>query len=230
MKKVISLKNASVSYSSGLAMFKPKSINHVLKGITFDICEGDSVGVIGRNGVGKSTLLNLLNGIIRPNSGEVINYGYTTTLLSLNISYDLNVSGYHNAIISGMLLGKTKKEMIALMPAIIEYSELEGFINQPIKNYSTGMKQRLGFAVAIHIKSDVLLIDEILGVGDARFMQKSKNTMKNKILSGDTVVLVSHQAQTIKALCNKAVWIEDGVVREIGDADKVIDEYERFMS
>ncbi|MZI96154.1 ATP-binding cassette domain-containing protein [Vibrio sp. CAIM 722] len=229
MRKLISIIDASVSYRSGLPLFKPKSLNHVLKGISFDIYEGDSIGIIGRNGVGKSTLLSLLNGIIKPNSGSVINYGYSTTLLSLNVSYDINVSGYHNAILSGMMLGINKSEMIRLMPSIISYSELGEFINQPIKNYSTGMKQRLGFAVAININSDILLIDEILGVGDARFMEKSKETMRKKLTSGDTVVLVSHHSQTIKSLCNKAIWIEDGKINRSGDAKEVIEEYEKFI-
>ncbi|GAL37530.1 Teichoic acid export ATP-binding protein TagH [Vibrio maritimus] len=229
-KPVITLENIAVTYKSGIPLFKQTSVHTALKEISFELHEGDSLGIIGRNGVGKSTLLNLLNGIIKPDKGRIVNHGYRTALLSLSVGYDNNVSGYNNAIMSGMLLGRSKKEMIALMPEIIEFSELGDFIYQPVKNYSTGMKQRLGFSVATQIETDVLLIDEILGVGDARFKKKSTEVMKKKILSGDTVVLVSHNAGTIKELCNKAVWIEKGVVKASGEPGKVVSEYEKYIT
>lgn len=227
---VISLENVSVIYKSGLPIFHKRSSHVALKDISFELNHGDSLGIIGRNGVGKSTLLKLLNGIIKPDKGRVINHGYNTALLTLSVGYDNNVSGRNNAILSGMLMGRTKEEMIACMPAIIEFSELHEFIDQPVKNYSTGMRQRLGFAVATQVKTDVLLIDEILAVGDARFKKKSSEVMHKKVLSGDTVVLVSHSAQTITSLCNKAVWIENGEVREQGDPDKVIKIYENYIT
>jgi lipopolysaccharide transport system ATP-binding protein len=229
-KPVITLENVAVTYKSGIPLFKQTNIHSALKDISFELHEGDSLGIIGRNGVGKSTLLNLLNGIIKPDKGKIINHGYRTALLSLSVGYDNNVSGYHNAIMSGMLLGRSKKEMLSLMPEIIEFSELGDFIYQPVKNYSTGMKQRLGFSVATNIDTDVLLIDEILGVGDARFKKKSTSVMKKKILSGDTVVLVSHNAGTIKELCNKAVWIEQGIVKAYGEPGKVVSEYEEYIT
>ncbi|EDL53900.1 predicted ABC-type polysaccharide/polyol phosphate export system, ATP-binding protein [Vibrio mediterranei AK1] len=229
-KPVITLENIAVTYKSGIPLFKQTNVHTALKDISFELHEGDSLGIIGRNGVGKSTLLNLLNGIIKPDKGRMINHGYRTALLSLSVGYDNNVSGYNNAIMSGMLLGRSRKEMISLMPEIIEFSELGNFIYQPVKNYSTGMKQRLGFSVATQIDTDVLLIDEILGVGDARFKKKSTEVMKKKILSGDTVVLVSHSAATIKKLCNKAVWIEKGVVKASGDPVKVVSEYEKYIT
>ncbi|MBY6198494.1 ABC transporter ATP-binding protein [Vibrio hangzhouensis] len=229
-KPVITLSNIEVTYKTGIPLFRKSNVHTALRDISFELHEGDSLGIIGRNGVGKSTLLNLLNGIIKPNNGTIINHGYRTALLSLSVGYDNNVSGYHNAIMSGMLMGRTQKEMIALMPEIIEFSELGDFIYQPVKNYSTGMKQRLGFSVATKIDTDVLLIDEILGVGDARFKKKSTEVMKKKILSGDTVVLVSHSAATIKELCNKAVWIENGVVKASGKPDVVVSEYEDYIT
>ncbi len=227
---VLTLENVGVTYKSGLPIFRQRSVHEALKDISFELNHGDSLGIIGRNGVGKSTLLRILNGIIKPDKGKIINHGYNTALLSLTVGYDNNVSGRNNAILSGMLMGKTKEEMIASMPDIIEFSELEEFIDHPVKNYSTGMKQRLGFAVATQVKTDVLLIDEILAVGDARFKKKSEAVMRKKILSGDTVVLVSHNAKTITSLCNKAVWIENGVVREQGDPDKVIKVYEEYIT
>ncbi len=227
---VITLKNVSVIYKSGLPIFRQRSVHEALKDISFELNHGDSLGVIGRNGVGKSTLLRLLNGIIKPDKGEMINHGYQTALLSLTVGYDNNVSGRNNAILSGMLMGKTKEEMIEQMPDIIAFSELEEFIDHPVKNYSTGMKQRLGFAVATQVKTDVLLIDEILSVGDARFKIKSEAVMHDKILSGDTVVLVSHNPKTITKLCNKAVWIEHGLIRKQGDPSDVIKAYEEFVT
>jgi lipopolysaccharide transport system ATP-binding protein len=222
---VLSLKKVNVTYKSGIPIFKQTAEHTALKDISFDLHHGDSLGIIGRNGVGKSTLLNVLNGVIKPDSGTFTNYGYNTALLSLAIGYDQNVSGRNNAILSGMLMGREHWEMEERMEHIIEFSELGEFIDKPVKNYSTGMKQRLGFAVAMQVKTDVLLIDEILAVGDARFKKKSEKVMHEKILSGDTVVLVSHSPKTIIKLCNKAVWIEEGVVMEYGEPKDVIKHY-----
>lgn len=230
MEKVLSLKNVGVVYRSGLPIFRRRNVHEALKDISFDLFHGESLGIIGRNGVGKSTLLRVLNGIIKPDRGEFVNYGFDTALLSLTVGFDQNVSGRHNAIISGMLMGRSRREMVELLPAIIEFAELEEFIDQPVKNYSTGMKQRLGFAVACQVKTDVLLIDEILSVGDARFKRKSEAVMRDKLVSGDTIVLVSHSAETIRQLCSKAVWIEQGVVQAAGDPGEVIREYQAAMA
>ena len=227
---VITLENVGVTYKSGLPIFKQRSIHRALRDISFEINRGDSMGIIGRNGAGKSTLLRILNGIMRPDTGSIINHGFNTTLLSLKVGYDQNVSGRNNAILSGMLMGRSQQDMLSAMPEIIEFSELGSFIDQPVKNYSSGMKQKLGFAVATQVKTDVLLIDEILAVGDARFKKKSKAVMRKKILSGDTVVLVSHNAKDIAELCNKVVWIENGIVQQVGDPLDVVNAYERHIT
>jgi lipopolysaccharide transport system ATP-binding protein len=227
---VITLENVGVTYKSGLPIFKQRSIHHALRDISFEINRGDSMGIIGRNGAGKSTLLRILNGIMMPDTGSIINHGFNTTLLSLKVGYDQNVSGRDNAILSGMLMGRSHQDMLSAMPEIIEFSELGLFIDQPVKNYSSGMKQKLGFAVATQVQTDVLLIDEILAVGDARFKKKSKAVMRKKILSGDTVVLVSHNAKDIAELCNKVVWIENGIVQQTGDPLDVVNAYERHIT
>jgi lipopolysaccharide transport system ATP-binding protein len=226
---LLTLKNIGVTYKSGLPIFKQRTVHQALKDISFELYHGDSLGVIGRNGVGKSTLLKVLNSTIKADSGTFINHGYTTALLTLNAGFDGNVSGRNNAILNGMLLGLSKKEITEKLPEIIEFSELDKFIDEPVKNYSSGMKQRLGFAIATHVKSDILLIDEILSVGDVVFKEKSKKVMEEKLLSGDTVVLVSHSAGTIKSLCNKTVWIENGVVQKFGDTIEVLKEYNAYL-
>ncbi|WP_299586446.1 ABC transporter ATP-binding protein [uncultured Microbulbifer sp.] len=225
-KSAISLKNVRVTYRSGIPFTRATSVYSPLKDISFELYEGDSLGVLGRNGAGKSTLLRLLNGIIKPDDGKVINHGHRTALLSLTVGYDQNLSGRQNAVISGMMMGLKKHFIVSKLDDINEFAELREFFDQPVKNYSTGMKQRLGMAVAIHLKSDVLLIDEILAVGDSRFRRKSEAVMREKITSGDTVVLVSHSTETVKRLCNKAIWIENGVVAQYGDSKDVVACYE----
>ena len=229
-KTVISLKDVRVTYRSGIPFTRTTTSHTPLNGVSFDLSEGDSLGVIGRNGAGKSTLLRLLNGIITPDGGEIVNYGYHTTLLSLTVGYDQNLTGRQNAVISGMMLGLEKKHIVSKLDEIKEFSELGDFFDQPIKNYSSGMKQRLGFGVAIHLQTDILLIDEILAVGDTKFRRKSEAIMTEKIQSGDTVVLVSHSATTVKRLCNKAVWINNGKVAKFGESTEVVDEYEKSQS
>ncbi|WP_444921875.1 ABC transporter ATP-binding protein [Microbulbifer sp. CnH-101-G] len=225
-KAAISLKNVRVTYRSGIPFTRATSVYSPLKDISFELYEGDSLGVLGRNGAGKSTLLRLLNGIIKPDGGKVTNHGHRTALLSLTVGYDQNLSGRQNAVISGMMMGLEKAYIVSKLDEINEFAELREFFDQPVKNYSTGMKQRLGMAVAIHLKTDVLLIDEILAVGDSKFRKKSEAVMREKITSGDTVVLVSHSAETVKRLCNKAVWIENGVVAQYGDSKDVVTCYE----
>ncbi|WP_444904971.1 ABC transporter ATP-binding protein [Microbulbifer sp. CnH-101-E] len=225
-KPAISLKNVRVTYRSGIPFTRETSVYSPLKDISFELYQGDSLGVLGRNGAGKSTLLRLLNGIIKPDSGKVINHGHKTALLSLTVGYDQNLSGRQNAVISGMMMGLKKHFIVSKLDKINDFAELGDFFDQPIKNYSTGMKQRLGMAVAIHLKTDVLLIDEILAVGDSKFRKKSEAVMRDKITSGDTVVLVSHSAETIKRLCNKALWIENGIVAQYGNSKDVVTAYE----
>jgi len=174
--------------------------------------------------------LRLLGGITRPDAGTFVNYGYKTSLLSLQVGFDSQLSGVYNAILSGMLMGFTKKEIEAKLYDIVKFAELEEFIDQPVRTYSSGMKARLGFSVAFHLDPDVLLIDEVLYVGDADFKKKSLTVMKEKIRSNKTIVLVSHSAGTIRKLCNRAVWIEEGVTRAEGDTKDVLDVYEKFLS
>lgn len=225
---VISLRNVAVNFRRKTGMFSSEPFA-ALKDISFDLFHGDSLGVIGRNGAGKTTLLRLLGGITRPDSGELTNNGFQTSLLSLQVGFDQQLTGRNNAFLSGMLLGFRKEEVEAKLEEIIAFAELEKFIDQPVHTYSSGMRARLGFSVAIFLDPDVLLIDEVLAVGDAEFREKSLAVMKEKLKSDKTIVLVSHQANTIKQLCNRAVWIEEGVTRAEGDTKTVLAKYEKFL-
>jgi lipopolysaccharide transport system ATP-binding protein len=225
---VISLRNVAVYFwlRNG---FMRRHRFAALKDVSFDLFHGESLGIIGRNGAGKTTLLRLLGGITRPDKGTLINNGYKTALLSLQVGFDPQLSGLYNAILSGMLLGFRKTEIEAKLYDIVTFAELEKFIDQPVRTYSSGMRARLGFSVAFHLDPDVLLIDEMLAVGDADFQKKSLAVMKEKIRSNRTIVLVSHSAGTIRQLCDRTVWIEEGVTRAEGDTESVLQAYEEFL-
>jgi lipopolysaccharide transport system ATP-binding protein len=188
---------------------------------------GETLAVIGRNGVGKSTLLRLLAGIIQPDRGEMISRGLRASLIPLQLGFVDYLTGRENIMLSGMLMGLRKKEVKAKMEEIIAFSELGEFIEQPINTYSSGMRARLGFSIAIQADPDILLLDEVFSVGDAEFNQKSTSVMREKIRSDKTVVLVSHNPATIRQLCQRAVWIEEGVSRLEGAASDVLDAYEQ---
>ena len=225
---LISLHNVGVRFRQGKRLFSGDYFE-ALKNISFDLYQGDSLGIIGRNGVGKSTLLRCLGGIIRPDRGLLKNNGYRTALLSLQLGFDSQLTGRDNAVLSGMLLGFQRREIKAKLEEIILFSELEEFIDQPLYTYSNGMRARLGFSVAFHLEPDILLIDEALAVGDANFRKKSLAVMEDKIRSDRTIVLVSHQSEVIKRLCNRAVWIEHGETQLEGEAGSVVQAYESFL-
>jgi lipopolysaccharide transport system ATP-binding protein len=227
-EKIIELKDVGVSFSSSRGLFSRNMIS-VLQEISFSISRGESIGVLGRNGAGKSTLLKLIAGIIRPDKGTVENFDVSCALLNLNIGFDQELSGYDNIYLLGILLGCDREKITDNITGIIEFSELGDAIQRPVKGYSAGMKARLGFSVAMKLETDVLLIDEVLGVGDIDFREKSTAALREKIQSDQTVVLVSHQAPTIKMLCDRAVWIENGVIQKVGPAGDVVDEYESYV-
>ena len=205
---------------------KSKKIKiHAINDVSFKIYKGEKVGIIGYNGAGKSTLLNLITGIYSPDKGSVTTYGNISPLLSLGAGFDQNFSGRKNIILNGAVLGYEKEFLESKMDEIIEFSELGEFIDIPIKNYSKGMLAKLGFSIATAVNPDILIIDEILGVGDVNFQKKSADKMKSLMDGGTTVLLVSHSIPQIRELCDKAVWIDNGKLREIGEVNKVCDHY-----
>jgi len=226
---VLSVQHVGLAYRQRRGVFGKAF--WALKDVSFEVRHGETVGVIGRNGVGKSTLLRLLAGIIKPDHGRIINAGNARiALLSMQLGFVYYLSGRENAILSGMLMGLSRHEIEARMADIIAFSELGDFIDQPIATYSSGMVARLGFSVAFQIDPEILLIDEVLGVGDAEFSLKSTQMMKQKIRSNKTIVFVSHNGLLIQELCTRAVWIEEGVTRAAGETQDVLDQYHHFLN
>lgn len=198
---------------------------HALNNISFQIYQGEKVGIIGYNGAGKSTLLSVITGVYIPDDGTVETYGKISPLLSLGAGFDYNYSGRENIFLNGAVLGYEKQFLLDKLDEIIEFSELEEFIDLPIKNYSSGMLAKLGFSIATIVEPDILIIDEILGVGDVNFQKKSHDKIKSIMDGKTTVLLVSHSIPQIRELCDKAIWIDKGKVREIGEVNQVCDNY-----
>jgi lipopolysaccharide transport system ATP-binding protein len=221
---VIKLENVGYFFQKRKGFFSKEKF-WALKQVSFTLHKGESLGIIGRNGAGKSTLLQLLAGIISPDKGKIENLGFSTSLLSLQAGFLPYLTGRENVLLSGMILGLKKRIILNQMDQIHEFSGLNSFFDQPIKSYSSGMKARLGFSIAFQLDPDIFLLDEVLGVGDETFRKKSNQKMKEKILSERTVVLVSHNPGTIKELCDRAVWIEDGISRSEGKAEDVLLKY-----
>ena len=193
--------------------------------ITFKIYQGEKVGIIGYNGAGKSTLLSVITGIYPPDKGTVKTNGTLSPLLSLGAGFDYNYSGRKNIYLNGAVLGYNKKILEEKIDEIIEFTELGDFIDVPIKNYSSGMLSKLAFAIATTLSPDILIIDEILGVGDATFHKKSTDRLRSLMDTGTTVLLVSHSIPQIREICDKAIWIDNGKIKEIGEVNKVCDHY-----
>lgn len=205
---------------------KTKSFKiHALKDISFKIYKGEKVGIIGYNGAGKSTLLNVITGIYSPDKGNVKTFGNISPLLSLGAGFDHNYSGRKNIFLNGAVLGYDKHFLESKIDEIIEFSELGEYIDIPIKNYSSGMLAKLGFSIATSVNPDILIIDEILGVGDVNFRKKSSDKIKSLMDGGTTVLLVSHSVPQIREICDKAIWIDNGYLKDIGEVNKICDKY-----
>lgn len=196
-----------------------------LKGVSFSVKKGECLGVIGRNGAGKSTLLSLLLGVARPTKGSIEVSGKKTPLLELGAGFHPDMTGTENIIINGVLLGHTEAEVRARMDEITAFSELGDFINMPIRTYSSGMLMRLAFSIAIHTSPEVLLIDEILAVGDESFQKKSGKALLDLVKGGVTTVYVSHSMEAIKKICDRVIWLEQGEIRAEGETGQVVEEY-----
>jgi ABC-type polysaccharide/polyol phosphate transport system ATPase subunit len=204
---------------------RPDESFEALKGVTFDVVAGKTFGIIGRNGSGKSTMLKLLAGIGKPSSGTIRLEGRASALIELGAGFHPEISGRDNVYINGMMLGLSKREIASRFDEIVAFAELAEFIDAPVKTYSSGMYMRLGFAVAINVQPDVLLVDEVLAVGDEAFTHKCLDKFSEMRRLGRTVVLVTHTLDLVMRFCDEALWLDDGVVRALGDPKRVVDAY-----
>lgn len=200
-----------------------------LRDVSFCVQCGESVGLIGRNGAGKSTLLKILSRITRPSKGKITLYQRVSSLLEVGTGFNTELSGRDNVYLSGSFLGMKIPEIKQKFDEIVAFSEVEQFIDTPVKYYSSGMYVRLAFSVAVHLTPEILLVDEALAVGDAGFQQKSMTKMKELLGSGATIILVSHNDQAIRDICKRAIWLDRGVIRIDGPASCVVEEYKKFL-
>lgn len=197
-----------------------------LKDISFEVKKGEVFGLIGLNGAGKSTLLKLVAGVMKPTSGTVMVDGTIAPLIELGAGFDPDLTARENIYMNGAVLGYNKTYMDQRYREIMDFSELWDFVDVPVKNFSSGMYARLGFAIATLVKPEILIVDEILGVGDFRFQEKCKGRIQELMSGGTTVLLVSHDSKTVKEFCDRVAWLENGRVREIGTAEEVYARYE----
>ncbi len=204
---------------------KPNPTFTALKGVRFSVQRGECLGLIGKNGAGKSTMLSLLLGTSHPSEGEIIVHGKRTPLLELGAGFHPDLTGLENIYLNAVLLGLTRKQVSERLDKIIEFSEIQEFIGQPVRTYSSGMYIRLAFSIAIHTDPEILLIDEIMAVGDESFQKKSGKALTGLIKSGVTTVFVSHNLDAVKQICNRSIWLDHGTVRMEGDPAKVTEAY-----
>lgn len=195
-----------------------------LRHVSFAVSKGDTVGFIGRNGSGKSTLLRVIGGIYPPDEGEVSVQGSVSTQFSLGAGFQSELSGVDNIYLNGILMGLSKKYIDSVLDSIIEFADIGEFINMPVKTYSTGMESRLGFAIAINVQKDIVLIDEILGVGDAEFRKKCDERL-DKLMGERTILLVSHDMNAIRRSASRVIWLDKGQIMAQGEPEEVIQQY-----
>lgn len=204
---------------------KKKEYFWALKDVTFNVEKGDVIGLIGSNGAGKSTLLKVVSGVMKPTKGKVEVDGVISPMIELGAGFDPNLTARENIYLNGAILGYSKKFLDSKFDEIVEFSELKDFLDVPVKNFSSGMTAKLAFSIATIVDPEILIVDEILSVGDIKFQEKSKNKMLEMIKGGTTVLYVSHSLQSIKDLCNKVVWLDHGKVVKMGETNEICDEY-----
>lgn len=198
---------------------------YALRGVSFHVNKGEVIGIVGKNGAGKSTLLKVIAGILRPTEGSVAVRGNVVPMLELGSGFDCDLTGRENIFLNGAILGYSEEFLKERYNDIVEFSELGSFIDIPVRNYSSGMMMRLAFAIAAQVNPDVLIVDEILAVGDAAFQEKSYARMMELMSHGTTVLLVSHNIEQIRRLCDRVIWLDHGTVLADGDTNEVCDRY-----
>lgn len=223
------------SFSIKRSLLQLKKANtkvfEAVRGVSFSVPKGEILGIVGKNGSGKSTMLRAIAGIFSPDEGTIDLHGNSVSLLSIGVGFQRELTGRENIILSGMLLGFSEAQVRAKMDEIIEFANIGEFIDMPVKTYSSGMHSKLAFSITAILEADIMLIDEVLSVGDARFKKKSYNKMKQLISDKDrTVLIVSHNSDTLMELCTSILWLHEGEMRMMGTPQEVIPAYEEFMS
>lgn len=222
--KILSLKEFVTRKLSGRIEYTDfTALDHV----SFQVKKGETLGLIGRNGAGKSTVLKVISGILKPTEGNVVTRGNVVPMLELGSGFDMDLNGRENIFLNGAILGYSEEFLKAKYNEIVAFSELGEFIESPIRNYSSGMLARLAFSVASLVNPEILIVDEILSVGDASFQEKSRARMIELMGGGTTVLFVSHSLEQIREMCKRVVWLEHGKIRMVGKTDEVCDAYTR---
>ncbi|VYU09717.1 Teichoic acids export ATP-binding protein TagH [Eubacterium limosum] len=241
MSKIIEAKNITMTFNmssekiESIKEYFVKMVKHqlffeefkALNNVSFDVNRGDVFGIVGLNGSGKSTLLKIVSGILKPTSGTIDVRGNISPLIELGAGFDFDLTARENVMLNGLVLGYTKEHMIEKMDEIIEFSELQDFMDVAVKNFSSGMVARLGFAIATSVVPEILIVDEILSVGDFRFQEKCEERMSKMMAGGTTVLIVSHSIAQIERLCTHVMWLEKGNMVKIGEAKEVCEAYKR---
>ena len=224
IEKNYSIKEAFIAFFDKKRRVKTSEF-WALKNISFEVKKGEVVGLIGSNGAGKSTLLKVVSGVMKPTEGSVKIHGVISPMIELGAGFDMELTARENIYLNGSILGYSKAFIDDKFDEIVEFSELRDFLDAPVKNFSSGMTAKLAFAIATIVNPEILIVDEILSVGDIKFQEKSRNKMLEMIKGGTTVLYVSHSLESIKELCDRVIWLEHGQVIKIGDTKKVCDEY-----
>lgn len=201
-----------------------------LDAVSFTVNRGEAYGIVGRNGAGKSTLLRVLAGTLRPDEGRAVMHGKTSTLLQLGVGFNPELSGYRNIYLGGLAAGLRKSEIDERFDDIVEYAELTDAIDRPVKTYSSGMFARLAFSIGMHLDPDILLLDEVLSVGDEAFKTKSEEAMAGLLERSGTIVFVSHNLSKVAEFCDRTMWLEHGKVRAIGESEEIVDAYREAVA
>lgn len=224
--KILSLKEYVIAMITGKLKYEEF---WALKNVSFEIYKGEVIGIIGHNGAGKSTLLKIISGILQPTNGTVIKTGNIVPMLELGSGFDYDLSGRENIFLNGAILGYSKEFLNEKYDEIVAFSELGRFIDVPIRNYSSGMMMRLAFSIATVVNPDILIVDEILAVGDADFQEKSRKRMLELMGGGTTVLFVSHDIKQIRDMCNRVVWLEHGEIKMVGETERICNLYKHHI-